>query len=164
MTPPPDFSVRLFPTGCQRLVTKLHMRIRSFYDLGWLLNGGYNNIKNCYRGPGDLTLILELDSASKGFGKQWAWTAGEKWVTYIQHLYKELTKDVFGAGKWKKSKVVPTWINLCVMFTGEKYDDKLQVADVSNAMVVGVITEQARRDELCCALVEAWQLFKKGGL
>jgi hypothetical protein len=160
MTPPPDFSVRLFPTGCQRLVAKLHMRIRSFYDLGWLLSGGYNDIKKFYRGLEHLTLILEFDSASKGFGRQWAKAADEKWAAYIQRLHKEQTKDVFGADKSKKVKAVPMWINLCIMFTDEKYDDMLQGRNVSNAMSTG---EHSKRDELRRALVEAWELFKKGG-
>ena len=159
MTPPPDFSVRLFPTGCQRLVTKLYMRIRSFYDLGWLLSGGYNEIKNFYRGLDHLTLILELDSASKGFGKQWARAADEKWALYIQRLHREQTKDIFHSGKSNKVKTMPTWINLCIMFTGEKYDDMLHGREVSNSMSTG---EPAKREELRPALVEAWELFKNG--
>jgi hypothetical protein len=160
MAPPPDFSVRLFPPSCQRLVTNLSIRIRSFYDLHWLLSTGYSSIKNFYRGLRSLTLILELASAKKGFGRQWAKKEGENWHVYVKRLQIEIAKDGFVAtAKDKTVKTVPTWINLRVLFGGESYDEKIK----SVGTTVEQVTEQAAREELRNALVEAWELFKKGG-
>lgn len=162
MTPVPNFGVRLFPPGCQRLVTKLHIRIRSFYDLTWLLTGCYNNIKNYYRGLDKLEFILELESATKGFGRQWARQHGEEWRAYIWRLHAELEKDMFMGKVVKKTKIIPVWIDLSVLFSGEVYEERLCLAkndagtlDVSDATKV-------KRDELRQGLVEAWELFKKG--
>jgi hypothetical protein len=164
LSPPTDFSVRLFPPGCQRLVKQLYTRIRSFYDLAWLLSGGYNDIKNFYRGVGTLTLILELDSVRKGFGKQWARREGEEWKVYVQRLLSEIVRDVDAGSKAKtkkdakgkeKKKIVPAWIMLRVMFGGETYDEKLEDAGAESI-------EQGKRDGLRQALTEAWELFRKG--
>lgn len=165
LAPPPDYSVRLFPAGCQRLVTKLNIRIRSFYDLHWLLSGGYNVIKNYYRGLDTLTLILEMDSTSKGFGKQWARQTQEKWTAYVKRLHDDLAGDLFSKNKSHNTKIVPTWVDLRVLFSGESYDEKLGV-DFSCSDLYGngdVTPEQAKRAELKNALQETWELFKKGG-
>jgi hypothetical protein len=154
LCPPPDYSVRLFPTGCQRLVRDLNIRIRSFYDLSWLLNGGYNTLKNFYRGLQTLTLMLELDTANKGFGKAWCKKAGEKWTEYVERLRGEVAKELFRKMKKKTGKVVPTWMNLRVLFSGEAYDGMVGGGE-------GV--EKVMRDELRQGLVETWELFKKGG-
>jgi hypothetical protein len=159
LTPLPDYSVRLFPPSCQRLVTKLTIRIRSFYDLHWLLSTGKDAIKNFYRGIRTLTLILELTSTKKGFARQWAKTEGEKWHVYVKRLQIEIAKDAFGTDKGKKTNKVPTWMNLQVLFSGESYDDKVKEFDSG----VGKAPEQAKQDELRHALVEAWELFKKVG-
>jgi hypothetical protein len=164
LCPPLDFSVHLFPTGCQRLVKELNIRIRSFYDLHWLLSGGYNVLKNYYRGLDTLTLILEIDSVSKGFGKMWRRKEQEKWTIYIQRLQGDLTKELFRKMKTNNTKVVPTWMNFRVLFTGESYDEKLCATNnTANANTnIDEIAEQAKRDELRQALVETWELFKKG--
>jgi hypothetical protein len=156
LTPPSDFSVRLFPPGCQRLVTKLNISLRSFYDLHWLLSGGYNNVKNFYRGLETLTLILELDSTRKGFGRQWVKQTDEQWDVYVNRLQIEVAKDAFAVGKGKRVKTVPAWIKLRVLFHGESYDKNLNTVTVWDA-------EQVKRNELRCALVEAWEFLKKGG-
>ncbi|KAG9185306.1 hypothetical protein G6011_07850 [Alternaria panax] len=160
LCPPPDFSVRLFPTGCQRLVTQLNIKLRSFYDLHWLLSGGYNVMKNYYRGLVTLTLVLEIDSASKGFGKSWARvTVDEKWESYIQRLRDEVAKELFKKMKVKgaDNKVVPIWMNLGVLFSGEGYSDSLgAVTDVGDV-------QRAKQDETRQGLTEAWESFKKGG-
>jgi hypothetical protein len=159
LTPLPDCSVRLFPPGCQRLVTKLTIRIRSFYDLHWLLSTGKDAIKNFYRGICTLTLVLELTSTKRGFARQWAKNEGEKWHVYVKRLQIEIAKDAFATDEGKKINKVPTWMNLQVLFSGETYDEK--VKDFDSA--VGHASEQAKQDELRHALVEAWELFKKGG-
>jgi hypothetical protein len=160
MIPPTDFSVRLFPSGSQRLVTRLIIRIRSFYDLTWLLGCGYNRIKNSYRGIDALTLLLELDSSRKGFGKHWSRREREGRQVYVERLHGEVAREIFGASKSKTGKVIPTCINLCVLFGGESYDEKLNSANT----VVGKTAEQAEqteRDKLRSALIETWELFQK---
>ncbi|KAJ4318615.1 hypothetical protein N0V94_004320 [Neodidymelliopsis sp. IMI 364377] len=158
LSPQPDFSIRLFPPGYQRLVTSLNIKIRSFYDLDWILSGGYNVIRNYYRGLGTLTLLLELDSATKGFGRAWARKSSEKWTAYIKRLQEEMGRDLFGD---KKAVSVPVWVDLRVLFSGEAYC--LPVNDTEIAVTGGVRDEQAKREELRRGLVESWELFKKGG-
>jgi hypothetical protein len=160
LSPPPDYSVRLFPTGCQRLVTKLNIKIRSFYGLHWLLSGGCNVIKNYYRSLISLTLILEMDSTSKGFGKAWARNgAGEEWESYVQRLRGEMAKELFKQMKFndKHTNVVPTSMNLRVLFSGEGYDDSMGAVTDGGAM------QQAKQHETRQGLTEAWESFRKGG-
>jgi hypothetical protein len=154
LCPPPDYSVHLFPTGCQRLVRNLNIRIRSFYDLNWLLNGGYNTLKNFYRGLHTLALILELDSANKGFGKAWRKKEGEQWAEYVERLHGGVAKELFRKMKKGNGKVVPTWMNLRVLFSGEAYDGMVGGGEEA---------EKVMREQLRQGLVETWQLFKKGG-
>jgi hypothetical protein len=160
--PSPDYSVRLFPMGCQRLVTRLHMRIRSFYDLCWLLQGGgYNLLKKYYRGMEVLTLILELGATRKGFGRVWVRGEGEEWQAYVDRLRGEMEKELFRKNKGGNAKVVPLWMNLCVLFSGESYDGDTSAGAAASAGAEAV--ERAKRDELRRGLVETWELFKKGG-
>jgi hypothetical protein len=165
MTPQPDFSIHLFPSGYQRHVTQLNICIRSFYDLHWLLSGGYNVIKNYYRGLNTLTLILEIDSATKGFGREWARKKDEKWTTYIKRLQEVLAVDLFSEPKPKKAMNIPIRIELRVLFSGEAYDTSFyaSITDHSSAETGDKTIEQARRAELRSALIETWELFKKGG-
>jgi hypothetical protein len=163
LSPPTDSSVRLFPSGCQRLVTKLCIRIRSFYDLHWLFSGGYNLVKNYYRGINTLTLILELQSTDKGFGRQWARAEGEKEDEYVARLQNEVTKGFSGAAKAKKAVKVPAWIKLRVMFSGESYNAALDGSLNSVNSAQGDGAKQVRREELREGLMEAWESFRKGG-
>jgi hypothetical protein len=160
LCPPPDYSIRLFPTGCQRLVTRLNIKIRSFYDLHWLLSGGYNVMENYYRGLISLTLILEMDSTSKGSGKTWA-RAGvdEKWDTYVQRLQSEVAKELFRKMKVKgmDTKVVPTWMDLRVLFSGEAYDESM------GGVTEGGDAQRMEQDETRRGLTEAWDSFRKSG-
>jgi hypothetical protein len=55
--------------------------------------------------------------------------------------------------------MVPTWIDLRVLFAGEAYDEKLR----NGVCVVNGTTDQDKRENLRAAMVEAWELFKKGG-
>ena len=158
--PPVDFSVRLFPPGYQCLVTKLTMRIRSFYDLSWLLDGGYNAIKSYYRGLRVLTLILQLESSSKGYGKMWSRICGEEWPDYIQRLQGLVAKELFGRSNSKKTKKIPAWIDLRVLFSGEAYEEYLIIlADSTNSVEDGS-DNRAKRSELKKALSEVWTLLK----
>lgn len=158
LSPPADFSVRLFPAGCQRLITRLTICIRSFYDLTWLLSKGCVAIKNYYRGLRSLTLILELESTNKGFGKMWA-RKDEKWEVYVKRLQGGVARDLCGEKVLRTGRMVPTWIDLRVLFAGEAYDEKLR----NGVCVVNGTTDQDKREDLRAAMVEAWELFKKGG-
>jgi hypothetical protein len=101
-----------------------------------------------------LTLILQLDSANKGFGKAWCKKEGEKWAEYIERLHGEVAKELFRNMKKGNGKVVPTWMNLRVLFSGEAYDGMVGGGEGA---------EKLMRDELRQGLVETWELFKKGG-
>ncbi|KAK1913453.1 hypothetical protein P3342_005389 [Pyrenophora teres f. teres] len=158
LTPPPDYSVRLFPQGCQRLVTRLSIKIRSFYDLEWLLlESGYSELRTFYRGLVCLMLLLELEDVGKGFGKKWARKAGENWAGYVQRLQGEITKELFRKmkEKVKDTKVVPVWTNLRVLFDGESYAVGASGGEVEAA-------EQVKREELRKGMMESWERFKKG--
>jgi hypothetical protein len=159
ISPPSDFSVRLFPTGCQRLVTKLSIRIRSFYDLNWLFSGGYNVIKNYYRGLTTLTLVLELQSTDKGFGRQWAKADGEQSKEHVKRLQAEVAKGLSSSAKSRKAVKVPARINLRVMFSGERYNTALGASKKN----VNVGADEYKREELRQDLLSAWETFKKGG-
>lgn len=164
LTPQPDFSIPLFPAGYQRIVTRLIVRIRTFYDLHWLLSGGYNVIRNYYRGLSTLTLILEIESATKGFGHQWSRQKSEDWVTYVKRLQSKLADDLFDTARSNKN-TIPTCLDLRVLFSGETYSGSstVLVNTADNIMTNSVEVEQAKREELRSALVESWELFKKGG-
>jgi hypothetical protein len=164
LTPQPDFSIPLFPPGYQRIVTKLNIRIRTFYDLHWLLSGGYNAIRKYYRGLSTLTLILEMDSATKGFGRQWARKESESWVAYIKRLQGQLAGDLF-RGAESKNTTIPTCLNLRVLFSGETYDGNSSALTNTTgiAMTDSIKVERVKREELRSALVETWGLFKNGG-
>ncbi|KAL6710798.1 hypothetical protein ACN47E_007855 [Coniothyrium glycines] len=165
LSPSPNFRMKLFPSGCQCFVTKLHIRIRSFYDLHWLLGGGYNVIKNHYRALCTLTLILELDSTSKGFGKQWSRLADEKWVPYVMRLQGVLEHALFKTAKGEMAKSIPYWIDLRVLFNKESYYAKLTRPQVPRLAIKSriAIGDDDKREHLRQGLVEAWELFKKGG-
>lgn len=165
LTPKPDFSVPLFPSGYQRLITRLVIRIRTFYDLDWLLSGGYNVLKNYYRGLQTLTLVLEMDCAIKGFGRQWGRKSDERWRGYIKRLHFALAKALFGETERRKAATIATWIDLRVLFAGETYADTSRGSgDVAGIAMTGCMqNEWDKREELRNALVQAWELFKKGG-
>jgi hypothetical protein len=159
--PPVDFSVRLFPSGYQCLVTKLNIRIRSFYDLSWLLCGGYNAIKNYYRSLRTLTLILEMDSSSKNYGKMWSRRCGEKWPGYIQRLQGMVAQDLSARSKWKNTGKIPVWINLRVLFSGEAYERYLIIPGDDTSISGDDLDGLTKRSELKRALPEVWELLKK---
>jgi len=155
LSPPTDFSVRLFPGGCQRLVTKLSIRIRSFHDLNWLFSGGYNVVKNYYRGLTTLTLILELQSTDKGFGRQWAKAGGEQSKDYLIRLQADVARGLSGGPKSRKTIKVPAWIQLRVMFSGESYN--AEIGGANNT------ADESKREQLRQDLIEVWETFRKGG-
>jgi hypothetical protein len=159
--PPVDFSVRMFPSGYQRLVAKLNIRIRSFYDLSWLLGGGYNAIKNYYRGLRTLTLILEMDSSSRNYGKMWSRQCGEKWPGFVQRLQGMVVQDLSARSKSKNAKKIPVWINLCVLFSDEAYERYLNLPGDDASILGDDLDGLTKRSELKRALPEVWELLKK---
>lgn len=163
LMPEPDYSIPLFPPRYHPLVTKLSMRIRTSYDLDWLLSGGHNIIKNYYRGLRSLTLVLEMDSVRKWFGQQWARKSDEEWTAYIERLRGELAHDLFENTKTKRAVKIPTLIHLQVPFRGEAHDGGSgALTDIPGVATADNMTnERARREELRSALVEAWELLRK---
>ncbi|KAH7090593.1 hypothetical protein FB567DRAFT_438512 [Paraphoma chrysanthemicola] len=159
LSPPADFSVRLFPAGCQRLVTHLAIKIRSFYDLAYLLSKAHAGIKNFYRGIKTLTLLLEIESMSKGFGRMWAREDDEKWDVYVKRLQGAVARDLCGDKVVRKGRVVPGWIDLRVMFAGEAYDVTIRGRDRTGCES----RDMVKREDLRTGMVEVWGLFKKGG-
>ncbi|KAF2257052.1 hypothetical protein BU26DRAFT_34651 [Trematosphaeria pertusa] len=162
-SPAANFKVPLFPRNCQRLVRKLHIRVRACYPLQWLLNGGYAELKDAYRALETLTLILEVQDAKKGFGRRWTKKEGEKWVVYVKRLNSALAVEFFGsAGKIKN---VPLWMDLRVLFDGEKYHDTSELERGSTGgggLSNDSAEENAKRLALKRGLVEAFELFKRG--
>ena len=161
-SPPPNFKVPLFPRGYQRLLHKLNIRIRAFYPLQWLLSGGYAELKDAYRGLETLTLIFEMETAQKGFGKRASRNEGEAWVPYVQRLRDLLAVELYG--RVGVSKLVPIWINFRVLFDGDRYDDALEIGH-DGFEAANISSERAEEDALRVGikfgLAEAFELFKK---
>lgn len=86
MSPPPDYKILLFSRRCVRHVRSLSIRVRALYPLKWLLNGGYGEIKDAYRGLERFDIILELEDAVKGAAKMLGKKEGEGWVAYGKSL------------------------------------------------------------------------------
>lgn len=87
MSPPPDYKIPLFPRGYSRYVRSLSIRVRALYPLKWLLNGGYSEIKNAYRGLEMLNVVFEMEDATKGLCKVLGKKEDEQWDAYSEcHL------------------------------------------------------------------------------
>jgi hypothetical protein len=159
-SPPPNFKVPLFPRGYQRLVHKLSIRIRAFYPLQWLLNGGYAELKDAYRGLETLTLIFEMETAHKGFGKRACKNESEAWVPYVLRLHSLLAAEF--DEHVKVGKHIPVWIDFRVLFDGDRYDDALEPRFVGAATASSERAEEdALRVSMKRGLAEAFELFKK---
>jgi hypothetical protein len=70
-----------------------------------------------------------------------------------------MAKELFKQMKFndKHTNVVPTWMNLRVLFSGEGYDDSMGAVTDGGAM------QQAKQHETRQGLTEAWESFRKGG-
>lgn len=168
--PPPNFKIRLFPSGCQGLVRNLNIRFRAFYPLQWLLYGGYAEIKDAYCSLATLTLIFELETARKGFAKLACKREGESWTSYVERLQRLLAAQFLAQDA--NAKMFPAWINFRVLFDGDRYDDVLDLhhvgivgLTVSAGMLGTVASERAQEDALRMdikrGLAEAFELVKK---
>ncbi|KAF2678654.1 hypothetical protein K458DRAFT_394706 [Lentithecium fluviatile CBS 122367] len=171
ISPPPNFKIHLFQPGYQRLVRKLNIRVRAFYPLHWLICGGYAELKDAYRGLETLTLIFELETVEKGFGKRAVRNEGETWVAYVKRLHELLTVQLYG--RVGVGKNMPAWIDFRVLFDGDRYDDAAELEHVDTAAITtagaGDATrttnservEDALRVSMKRGLAEAFELFKK---
>ncbi|KAF2036371.1 hypothetical protein EK21DRAFT_84062 [Setomelanomma holmii] len=157
MSPPTDFSVRLFPAGAQRLVTSLTIQIRTFYGLEWLFSKGQVQLRNYYRGLKTMVLVLELDGTHKGFGRKWARHDDEKWEMYVKRLAADVTRIVCDEQMLRVGRVVPGWSELRVMFGGEAYDVEIGIIASIDSV------EQGKREDLRDAMMEVWDMFQSGG-
>ncbi|PVI05686.1 hypothetical protein DM02DRAFT_505276, partial [Periconia macrospinosa] len=126
MSPAVNYKVPLFPRGYQRLVKHLVIRVRAGYPTGWLLSGGYTELKKAYAGLETLTIIFEMENTEKGLAKKWAKRDGEQWMTYVKRLHEtlgvEFSKPCHNAQR-KAIKNIPLWINFHVLFDGDRYDE-----------------------------------------
>jgi hypothetical protein len=167
-SPPPNFKVPLFPRGYQRLVRNLNIRFRAFYPLQWFVNGGYAQIKDAYRGLETLTLIYEHEMMQKGLAKQARKRDGEAWVPYVHRLRDLLAMALYG--RVDVGKNMPAWVNLRVLFDGDRYDEahdlyhgSLATGATTSPAIAG--SERALEDALRLSmkrgLAEAFELFKK---
>lgn len=166
-SPPPNFKIPLFPRGYQGLVRKLNIRIRAFYPLQWLLNGGHADLKDAYRDLDSLTLIFEMEVAQKGFGKRACRIEGEAWVPYVQRLRNLLAVELYGQVEVDKN--MPIWINFRVLFDGDRYDDAAELHHGGLATIAAgsatASSERAKEDAsrlgMKRGLAEAFELFKR---
>jgi hypothetical protein len=169
LSPPPNFKISLFPRGYQRVVTKVNIRVRAFYLVQWLVNdNGYAELKDAYRGLETLTLIFELENTKKGFGKKMVMGTDEKWVDYVKRLYQLLAMQLYS--RTNVGKNIPSWLNLQVLFDGDRYDDMFDLDHVGIGVPPGngvatIGSERAEEDALRLkmkrGLTEAFELFKK---
>ncbi|KAJ4356172.1 uncharacterized protein N0V89_004202 [Didymosphaeria variabile] len=173
MSPPPDYKIPLFPRGCARHVRSLSIRVRALYPLKWLLNGGYGDIKNAYRGLEMLIIVFEMESAAKGVGKVLGKGEDEKWVAYVTRLHTHLNAALFGSSLSRPLHPchLPCWIHFRVLFDGEAYDDfteptthSINVGPASdNTSLTDAAKERFRRYHLKRGLPEAFEMCKRGG-
>ncbi|KAF1966213.1 hypothetical protein BU23DRAFT_518279, partial [Bimuria novae-zelandiae CBS 107.79] len=167
LSPPPDYKTKLFPR--QSLVQCLSICVRALYPLKWLLNGGFGELKNAYRGLDTLTIIFEAESCIKGAGKVLSKKENEGWVAYVKRLHVMIATEVFAGNK--DIKTLPVWINLRVHFDGEAYADTSKPSTHSinvdlgpgNANPTGAAEERLRRYTMKRGLPEAFEMFKKRG-
>jgi hypothetical protein len=185
-SPPTDYKIPLFPRGCARLVRSLSIRVRALYPLKWLLDGGYGEIKDVYRGLETLHVVFEMESATKGAAKMLCKKEGEKWVAYgescihmvwyvqvylltshpVTRLHIHLNTALFDTPHH-----LPIWIHLRVLFDGEAYADYAEsdprtiAIDMGpgNASPTDVAEERLRRYHLKRGLPEAFEMCKRGG-
>ncbi|KAF2464964.1 uncharacterized protein BDR25DRAFT_296184 [Lindgomyces ingoldianus] len=152
-SPPAQFGMHLFPWGCNVLIRKLCFRAHAIYPFAWLLNSGHIGILPIYRELESVTLIVELEAVTRGLGKALVRMDREKWVPYVQRIYKVLAMDIFGCTSVIKS--IPIWIDLRVIFDGEPFIEGLTM---ENERGLGI-----RKIEIKRAVSEAFELFKRGG-
>ncbi|KAF2636519.1 hypothetical protein P280DRAFT_409207, partial [Massarina eburnea CBS 473.64] len=156
LSPPIDFSIPLFSRHVQSFVHHIVIRIRAFYPTQWLLNGGFAELRTAYRGLETLTLVLEIETADRGLSKRFKKADGEKWVPYVKRLHGLMAVDISGGGGAKFVRSIPTWIDLRVLFDGDRYDE------IGGDTAEEEEKEEVARTDMKRGLPEAFELFKKG--
>ncbi|KAF2647833.1 hypothetical protein K491DRAFT_550700, partial [Lophiostoma macrostomum CBS 122681] len=165
-SPPADFSIPLFPRGYARFLRKMTVRAKSVYGFQYLIkDAGHEELRNHYRGLDTLTLILEVDSIHRGYGRKLSRGEGgdEKWVAYVKRVHNVLQMELFGCPGIFKS--IPLWINMKVLVTGDHYveagvEGDVDAMDVDDEVEDG---DEIKEQHLKAAVAEAFELFKKGG-
>ncbi|KAF2447327.1 hypothetical protein P171DRAFT_356297, partial [Karstenula rhodostoma CBS 690.94] len=165
LSPPPDYKIPLFPRGCARHVRSLSIRVRALYPLKWLLNGGYGELKDAYRGLERLDIIFEMDDARKGAATMLGKKEREGWVAYVTRLHTHLSTTLFEIPRQHR---LPIWIHLRVLFDGEAYDNRAEPSPYDavgpcNASLTDAAEERLRRYHLKRGLAEAFEMCKRGG-
>jgi hypothetical protein len=159
-SPPADFKIPLFPRGYARLIRKMTVRAQSIYGFQYLIkHAGHEHLKNHYRGVETLTLILELDSIHKGYGRPLSRDIGEKWIAYVKRVHNILQMELFGCPGIFKS--IPVWVNMRVLMTGDHYVDP-GVDNQENAMDIDEDEDELKERHIKAAVPEAFELFKRG--
>lgn len=70
-SPPADFKVPIFPRGYARFIRKMTIRANSIYGFQYMIkHAGHEHLKNHYRGLETLTLVFELESIHRGYGRK----------------------------------------------------------------------------------------------
>jgi hypothetical protein len=160
-SPRVNFSVPLFPKSYPRLIRNVVIRASSIYGFQYMIkDGGHVELKNLYCGLEKLLLIVELDSAGKGYGRKLAREPGEKWAPYVKRVHNILQLELFDCEGICKS--IPIWVDMRAMFPGESYVDEMRVGEVA-AMDDDLDENQVSEQYTKRAVAEAFELFKKGG-
>ncbi|CAI6339560.1 unnamed protein product [Periconia digitata] len=169
MSPAVDFKIPLFPRHYQKLVQRLVISVRGGYCMRWLLSSGHGHaeVKKAYPALQTLTVIFELESTNRGVGRRLTKEDNERWGLYVKRLHGVLNDEL------SVVKNIPIWINMRVLFDGERYVEALELQN--NSMTDGPLLrtasangkqddgEQAARQALKLGLPQAFELFKKGG-
>ncbi|KAF2017154.1 hypothetical protein BU24DRAFT_420180 [Aaosphaeria arxii CBS 175.79] len=157
-SPPVDFSVPLFPPGYARFVKNITICAHHVYGLGYLLKGGHKDLKNRYRNLQRLTLVLELESSIKNYGKQFTRARSEDWPTYVARVQAILQQETYNCQGISKS--VPSWVELKALFIGDRYIEGHKNSNINRPTLVAS-DELTRRAEIKSAITDAFNHFKR---
>lgn len=167
--PPAEFRIPLFPPGCARMIRSICIRSPTIYAFRWMMTSGHSELKNFYRSLECLTLVLEIDNLSKGWGKKLIRHHHEKWTVYTKRIVAYIATEIFNCVGIAKR--IPPWIHLHVMFEGERYSDtfllnrdNIRVKAKGLEDMNGTDTDEvdAKKQDLKRAMGEAFEIFKKG--
>ncbi|KAF2190646.1 hypothetical protein K469DRAFT_463828, partial [Zopfia rhizophila CBS 207.26] len=152
-SPPADFAIPLFSPTVSPMIRHLCIRAEAIYPLRWMILSGHRSLGKAYPSIQCLTVILELESLKRGFGKVWVRKNREGWVRYVKRIHTALQIEIYECEGVTKS--VPVWMNLKVLFDGERYVEGLKLESRT-------ISYESKMVELKRGVAEAWELFKKG--
>ncbi|KAF2708402.1 hypothetical protein K504DRAFT_350022, partial [Pleomassaria siparia CBS 279.74] len=117
--PPADFSIPIFYRGYAKFLKSVCIRGSGIYAFRHMITSGHVQLKNHYRSVESLTLILEIDTIQKGYGRKMVRMPEEKWMGYIKRLLEFMGYELFDCpGIMSK---IPSWIHLKVVFQGDRF-------------------------------------------